>query len=54
MNILDNYGTVLLEQHEGNRQIASALTKSAQASVWRLAKFLVAVSRHGLKEFPPG
>ena len=54
MNIVDNYGQVMLQQHEGNRQIASALAKSAQVSVRRLARLLLAVHRHGLGEHPPG
>ena len=43
MNALDNYGAILLQQHEGNRQIASALARSAHVSVQRLAKLLSAV-----------
>jgi hypothetical protein len=40
MNILDNYGEVLLQQHEGKRQIASVLAESARVLVQRLAKLL--------------
>ena len=54
MNILDNYGEVLLQQHEGSRQIASALAKSARSSVLRLAKLLSAVRRRVPGERNPG
>ena len=54
MNTLDNYGEILLQQHEGNCQIASALAKSARASVRRLAKLLIAMHRHGPGEHLPG
>ena len=54
MNTLDNYGAALLQQHEGNRQIASALAKCARMSVRRLAKLLIAVRRHVPGEYPPG
>lgn len=40
MNILDRYGEVLLQQHEGNRQVASALAQSARGLVRRVAKLL--------------
>ena len=54
MNILDNYGEVLLQQHEGSRQLASALAKSARASLRRLVKLLIAVHRHAPGEYHPG
>ena len=44
MRVFDNYGEILLLQHEGNRQIASALL----ASAWvprRFAKLLAALRR---------
>ena len=53
MNTLDSYGEALLQQHEGNRQIASALAKSARVTVQRLAKLLIAVRRHVPEECPP-
>ena len=54
MNTLDHYGEVLLQQHEGNRQIASALAKGARVSVRRLARLLVAMLRHVPEGHPPG
>ena len=54
MNIFDNYGEILLRQHEGSRQIASALAGSAQALGRRLAKLLAAMRRHGPGGHPPG
>ncbi len=45
MNTFDNYGEMLLQQHEGNRQIASALAKYARVLVRRFAK-LLAMRRH--------
>ena len=54
MNILDNYGEMLLQQHKGNQQIASALAARARVLVRRLAKLLLAVRLHGLGTFPPG
>ena len=41
MNFIENYGKVLLQQHEGNRQLASALAGNAQ-SLLRRATMLLA------------
>ena len=45
MRIFDTYGEILLQQQEGNRQIASALLAHARAS--RLfGKLLATLRRH--------
>ena len=54
MNNLDQYGEILLQQHEGGRQIATALANGARVSVRRLAKLLNAVRRHVPGGYPPG
>lgn len=46
MNTFNNYGEILLQQHEGKRQIASALARNIQVLVLRFAKLLVAMRRH--------
>ena len=46
VSILETYGEVLLQQHEGNRQIASALAEGARVSVRCFAKLLAAIRRH--------
>lgn len=43
MTTLDNYGEILLQQHEGNRQIASALAERARVLVRHVAKLLMAM-----------
>ena len=40
MNIIEHNGNVLLQQHEGNRQIAFALARNAQALFRRLTRLL--------------
>lgn len=52
LRIIDNYGEAMLQQHEGNRQIASALAQSARASFRRFAKLLTALRRHVPGERP--
>lgn len=52
MNIFENYGEILLQQHDGNRQLASALAGSVQALVRRLANLLVVTRRHVPGEHP--
>ncbi len=54
MSIFDNYGEMLLRQHEGNRQIASVLAAGAQALGRRLAKLLTAMRRHRSGGHPLG
>lgn len=46
MNTFTNYGEILLQQHEGKRQIASALAGNMRVLVRRLGKLLMAVCRH--------
>lgn len=45
MNIFEHHGTVVLQQHEGNRLLASALAGSVRAWIRRLPK-LLAGPRH--------
>lgn len=52
MNIIENYGTALLQQHEGNRQLASALASSARALFQRLATLLAKTLRRVLGAQP--
>ena len=40
MNIFEHYGTAVLQQHEGNQQLASALAASVRALLRRLPKLL--------------
>lgn len=40
MNIIEHSGEVMLQQHEGNRQIASALAHSAHVLLGRLTTLL--------------
>jgi hypothetical protein len=40
MNFIEQHGKVLLQQHEGNRQLASALADSTQLLFRRLTKLL--------------
>lgn len=53
MKILETYGEILLQQHEGNRQIASALAEGARMSVRRLAKLLAAPYAAMARAKPP-
>ena len=43
MTTLDNYGEILLQQNEGNRQIASAVAERARVLVRHVAKLLMAI-----------
>lgn len=43
MNFIERHGNALLQQHEGNRQLASALADSTQLLFRRLAKLLAKV-----------
>lgn len=54
MNSFSNYGEILLQQHEGRRQIASALASSVRVLVRRVAKLLTAMRRHDLGARPHG
>lgn len=40
MNIFEHYGAMMLLQHEGSRQFASALAGSVRALLRRLPKLL--------------
>ncbi len=40
MNIFEHYGAIMLLQHEGNQQFASALAGSVRALLRRLPKLL--------------
>ncbi len=40
MNFIEQHGEMLLQQHEGNRQLASALADNAQLLFRRLTKLL--------------
>ncbi len=40
MNILEHYGTAMLQQHEGSQQLASALANSVRVWLRRLPKLL--------------
>lgn len=40
MNIFEHYGTTMLLQHEGNRQLASAFIGNVQVWLRRLPKLL--------------
>jgi hypothetical protein len=54
MRIIEQNGKVLLQQHEGNRQLASALADSAPVLLRRLTKSLamlfVASQAHNLSD----
>lgn len=43
MNIFEQHGEVMLQQHEGNRQLASALADGTRLLLQRFTKFLVKV-----------
>ena len=45
MNIFEHYGTAMLQQHEGNQQLASALAGSVRAWFRRLPKLLAGTPR---------
>jgi hypothetical protein len=45
MNIIEHNDKILLQQHEGNRQFASALADSAQMLLRRLTKLLAKMPR---------
>lgn len=45
MNIIENYGKVVLQQHEGNRQLASILANSARMLLRRLTASLAKALR---------
>lgn len=45
MNIFEHYGTVMLQQHEGNQQLASALARSVRVLLRRAAKLLAGTLR---------
>ncbi len=45
MTTLDNYGEALLQQREGNRQIASALAEGARVLIRRVAQLLAMQDR---------
>ncbi len=45
MNFIEYNGKALLQQHEGNRQLASALGNGAQLLLRRMAKLLAAAFR---------
>ena len=40
MDILEHYGTAVLQQHEGSRQLASALAGNVRALARRLTRLL--------------
>ncbi len=40
MNVIEHYGNALLQQHEGNRQLASALAGTAHVLRRRLTELL--------------
>jgi len=46
MNYLETRGKILLQQHEGDLQLAAALAESAGALSRRLMKLLVTALRH--------
>ena len=45
MNFIEQHGKVLLQQHEGNRQLASALADSAHVLLGRLTTLLAKAFR---------
>lgn len=45
MNFIEHNGKALLQQHEGNRQIAFALADNAQVLLRHLTKLLAKVLR---------
>ena len=45
MNFIEHNGKALLQQHEGTRQLASALTDGAQVLLRRLTKLLATALR---------
>ena len=40
MNIIEDYGNAVLQQHEGSRQLASALANNAHVLLQRLTDWL--------------
>ena len=45
MNIFEHYGTAMLQQHEGSRQLATALAGSVRVWFQRLPKVLAGSPR---------
>ncbi len=52
MNFIKHNGKVLLQQHEGNRQLASALVDSAHVLLRRLTKLLAQILRRVPGAYP--
>lgn len=52
MNIIEHQSKVLFQQHEGNRQLASALASSARVLFQRLATLLAKTLRRVPGAYP--
>lgn len=52
MNIIEINGKALLQQHEGNRQLASALSNGAQLLLRRVTKLLTVAFRRVPGAYP--